>query len=442
MAIEIREQLRRAAREPRGDLDPAALRRRVGQLRRRRLAATVAVAGLLALLVPLGQAGLERLRAPVGAVDRPAGPPPAPATTTPPPATTASGRPVRPAPLGTPQEAVRALSRLPRGWSELPAPPGPRTRAVSLWIGNGLFLWGGDSGNAGTSHAGGWVFDPVARRWHAITPAPLAGRSLAAAVWTGDEVVVWGGYAKGTAFRDGAAYDPATGAWRLLPAAPLSARAPVAAVWTGTELVVWGSTSRTGPEVRDGAAYDPRADRWRAIAPAPAWLNLAGFPSPSSVWTGREMVVIGARLDHNNAATRRYATGLAYDPAADTWRELPDAGLSPQASTAAWTGSRVLAWDYNLRAAIYDPERNAWRRLRGPPLDACEAYPDLAATGRVALAQGCGHALWDDRKGRWAKTEPKDLGGQGRVVAAGPVFLVAGASHESTANGLAAYHPR
>jgi hypothetical protein len=440
---DIREQLRRAARDPRGELDTVALRRRVGQLRRRRVGAAVAVAAVLVLAVPLGQAGLERLREPAGAVDRP----PGPATTLTPPATapsptSTSGRVARPARLATPEQAVRALARLPRGWSALPPPPGPRARAVSLWTGSHLFFWGGDSGNAGTNHATGWLFDPIARRWHAIAPAPLVGRSLAAAVWTGEEVLVWGGSAGGSmAFGDGAAYDPATGTWRTLPAGPLSARAPVATVWTGTEMIVWGSTRRDKPGARDGAAFDPRANQWRTIAAAPAALNLAGWPSPSTVWTGREMIVIGSHLDGNNLSTRPNATGLAYDPAADAWRTLPPVRLSPQASAAAWTGSGVLAWDYDLRAALYNPERNAWRRLPGPPMDACEMYPDLAANGRVAFARGCGDALWDLAAGRWVKVQRAPRNGQGRIVAAGPVFLIAGASHESSGNGLVAYHP-
>lgn len=437
MAPEIRDALRRAARHPRTDLDPAALRRRVRQLRRRRLASTVMAVALLALLVPLTQAGLERLQQPSGVVDRPSGPEPAPTTAT-------TRRASRLVPLRTPRQAAGALSRLPPGWSDLPAPPGPRARAVSLWIGSSLFFWGGDSGNAGTFHADGWRFDPVARRWHAVTPAPLAGRSLAAAAWTGDEVVVWGGYAKGATFNDGAAYDPAADAWRLLPGAPLSARAPVAAVWTGDELIVWGSTSRGGVDVRDGAAFNPRTNRWRTIAPAPVALNQAGWPSPASVWTGQEMVVIGSRLDDDNFSPLRWAVGLAYDPVTDAWRKLPPVKLTFQASTAAWTGTEVIAWDLDLRAAAYDPKRDAWRRLPGPPLDPCDAYPEGAATDRTVLAKGCGHALWDVKADKWIKVGPKKnrYYGHGRVVPAGPVFLMAGATHESDANGLVAYNPR
>jgi Kelch motif len=432
MAPEIRDQLRRAARDPHPELDVAALRRRVRQLRRRRLASMVA---LVALLVPLGLAGLERLREPAEVLDRQVTPGPAP--------TTAATRPPSPAaPLRTPQEARQALSRLPPGWTDLPPPPRPRARAVSLWTGTHLFFWGGDSGSAATYHADGWLFDPVARRWHAISASPLAGRSLAAAVWTGEEVIVWGGYAR-VGLNDGAAYDPVTDTWRPVPTAPLSGRVPVTTVWTGTELIVWGSTSRDGGEVRDGAAFNPLTNRWRTIAPAPLALNHAGWPSPSTVWTGQEMVVVGSSLDDNNATTppwSPYSSGLAYNPATDTWRELPRIRLSPQASTAVWTGTKVLAWDYDLRAAVYDPEQDAWRELPKVPLASCEAYPDGAATDHMVLASVCGHALWDLQVGKWVKAERKKNWnyGHGRVVAAGPVFLIAGATHESDANGLVA----
>src|SRR5215218_11474562 len=98
-------------------------------------------------------------------------------------------------------------------------------------------------------------------------------------------------------------------------------------------------------------------------------------------------------------------------------RPGPAAGSSPGTTTCA-------------RPAT-DPKRNSWRRLPGPPLESCEASPDGAATNRMVLAQGCGHALWDVRAGRWIKVERKEnrYYGHGRVVAAGPVFLIAGADH-------------
>ena len=62
-------------------------------------------------------------------------------------------------------------------------------------------------------------------------------------------------------------------------------------------------------------------------------------------------------------------------------------------------------------------------------------------TGAWSLVRGCSHALWDLEAGRWVKIRDAPRNGQGRMVAAGPVFLIAGATNESSANGLVAYHP-
>ena len=49
--------------------------------------------------------------------------------------------------------------------------------------------------------------------------------------------------------------------------------------------------------------------------------------------------------------------------------------------------------------------------------------------------------LTDLEAGRWVKIRDAPRNGQGRMVAASRVFLIAGATNESSANGLVAYHP-
>ena len=235
---------------------------------------------------------------------------------------------------------------------------------------------------------------------------------------------------------DGAAFDPATGRWGMLPPAPLSPRRPVTTVWTGKEMIVWGDGSRAAA-ARDGAAYDPVADRWRSLPPAPLALNEA-----SAAWTGKKMLVFGALLDGNNHSTIRYARGIAYDPEADRWRELPDSPLSPQASSVAWTGNEVLAWDYELAAGAYDPVRNAWRKLPDLPLRFGECYPESATSAEVVLAWYCGlGALLEIATSEWHRMSRPPAEVYGRPVAAGRVVLFAGAAHEGVANALWAYMP-
>jgi hypothetical protein len=164
----------------------------------------------------------------------------------------------------------------------------------------------------------------------------------------------------------------------------------------------------------------------------------------TSAWTGRELLVVGSRLDGNNHSRTPEAVGLGYQPAADRWRELPASGLSPQASAVAWTGRELLAWDYLLQAAAFSPETGRWRRLPGVPLEDAECYPQSAAAGWFVFAQLCSeHALWDQRTGRWARVgRDRDLAAA--VIAAGPVFLFAGASQHPGGPGpgrLLAYNP-
>ncbi|MGH2449676.1 MAG: Kelch repeat-containing protein [Candidatus Limnocylindria bacterium] len=318
------------------------------------------------------------------------------------------------------QEA--AWSSLPTGWSRLPPPPHEAACAASVWTGAELVYWGGDdSCHEGTARNEGGAFNPAAGTWRLLPPSPLGGRSSSGAVWTGEEVLVWGGWADSVR-GDGAAYRPATDEWRMLSGSPLGARTPVAAVWTGREMLVWGDVSRGG-EATDGAAYEPASDSWRPLAPAPFGLNQA-----NAVWTGREMIVYGALLDGRNFSDEEHASGLAYNPATDSWRVLAPSQLSPQASTAVWTGAEMVAWDYDLHAAAYDPGSDSWRALPDLPLDFYECYPQGAVVGALVLAWHCGRAaVLDLAVGTWRKLPAAPGAVVGEPVAAGPVVLFAGA---------------
>jgi hypothetical protein len=326
--------------------------------------------------------------------------------------------------------ALAAIERLETGWTRLAPPPGRRYSAALVWIGTGLVLWGGDSRNDGLHHADGSVWDPLADAWTPLPSSPLSGRSQPAAVWTGRELLVWGGLGPEPK-ADGAAYDPAARTWRMLPPAPLDPRAPVVAVWTGDELVVWGDTSRERPAA-DGAAYNPETDAWRAIASAPAALNEA-----TGVWTGREVVVVGAELDNANRPETKTALALAYDPAADVWRRLPDPPLLPHATTAAATpDGEVVAWDYVLESATWLAARGArWQPEVDVPLDASECYPASAVTTYAVVGWYCGRgAAFAPPERTWKEIPPR-TGFDAGPVGVGPVAFFVGP-------GLAAYRPR
>jgi hypothetical protein len=179
------------------------------------------------------------------------------------------------------------------------------------------------------------------------------------------------------------------------------------------------------------------ADRWRRLPPAPLALNEA-----SAAWTGREMIVFGAHLDGNNWSDTEHARGIAYDPETDAWRLISAFALSPQASSVAWTGTEVIAWDYELEAGAYDPARNTWRKLPDLPLRFSECYPTSARVGEMIVAWYCGTgAIFDIAKGTWQRMPAARGEIHGGPVSAGAIALFPGGSQDGFGNALWAFKP-
>ena len=352
------------------------------------------------------------------------------------------GDPVTTQPLQRSVADPPVFTGLQPGWTKLPPPPEVRSSTAAIvWTGERLVVWGGSvyTGYSDeVSQSNGFTFDARTRRWASMAPSPLGPRMVPAAVWTGDEVLIWGGLSdNGDFLDDGAAYDPESDTWRALPQAPISARTPMF-VWTGRELVVWGTAVRMDEPFRDGAAYDPSMNSWRTIATAPVELTDA-----TAVWTGEEMIVFGAELHGGNFPESRTAIGAAYDPMRDIWRELPVSELSPQASTAAWNGHEMIAWDYNHGTAAYSPLTDRWRRLPTVPLDDGECDPISVPVKPRVLGNKCGlMALFDPATDRWRDISRPALSGWGfQLVAADPVVLLLGREVRSGEERMLAYRP-
>ena len=301
------------------------------------------------------------------------------------------------APPGDAEEGTtKTVANIPVGWTKLPRPPEVREGAAFLWTGTEFIAWGGCAptfSDACDPTADGFAFDPVNRSWERIPKAPLAA-TLADAIWTGEEAIFLHPVNERLG---GQAYDPRSGEWREITIAPIGIRDGSIEVWTGSELIVWGGGEPGDPASRRGAAYDPSTDTWRPIPQAPLGLNLA-----SGMWTGRELLVFGSLLDSRNIAATRTSVGAAYDPDADSWRELPPSRLSPQATSAVWLDGRMLAWDYEVRSQAYDPARDTWSAPIRMPLDFNECYPDSVDVGDLVFAFFCGTvALYDVASGSW-----------------------------------------
>lgn len=200
----------------------------------------------------------------------------------------------------------------------------------------------------------------VAGSWEAFEAGPLATRADPKAVWTGTEMLVVGGLAveQYAAFSDGAAFDPASNKWRRIASRPAPGRIMVVA-WTGSELFALGQQEGIDlNDMRSAHLYNPDSDTWRAATPPPR-----GFDSPEGAWwTGREVLVW------------QLGRGMLYDPAADTWREIPAIDVAGAAAPGRglWLeGAGVLAVQGattpegggSLREALFlfDPIATRWR---------------------------------------------------------------------------------
>ncbi len=206
-------------------------------------------------------------------------------------------------------------------------------------------------------------------------------------------MLVWGG--DGASFApllDGAAYEPAGDAWRPMSVSPFASSQGKRAVWTGEELIIWGGC----PEP-EGAAYDPVTDDWRGLSRSP----FNGRLNPFAFWSGREMVVWGGFGDPTGITGcgdggSYLFDGAAYDPAAETWREL--AGPPVQGKGAVWTGEEMFVWGFcgEAVAASYDPDADAWRVLTADPVLG-NTFHETVWTGGEALVwggtifEGCGN---------------------------------------------------
>jgi N-acetylneuraminic acid mutarotase len=175
-----------------------------------------------------------------------------------------------------------------------------------------------------------------------------------------------------------------TGTWRRLPPAPVAVNDARTSVWTGKEMLVVG---RVTTRAKDGAvlerasvaaAYDPAVNTWRRLpAPGPN----SSFMGYSAAWTGKEMLVWGQGIRE------------AFNPRTNTWRQLPSSRLlavHDGFGLVVWTGRELLGWgggccgDAFSDGVAYSPRTNTWRALRSSPL-AGSQHPIGAWTGRELI---------------------------------------------------------
>lgn len=276
--------------------------------------------------------------------------------------------------------------------------------------------------------------------WSAAPKPPLSPRYGSTTVWTGTSLLVWGGVdnRKGeTTYNDGAAYNPATRTWTAMPASPLSPRLNTFAVWTGNQALFWGGDGLS--PLMNGATYDPASRTWAMIPPSP--LRADPQNRQTVAWTGTTMIVIEGQK------------GAAYSPADRSWTAIPDlpqvTGWELTATSAAWTGSQVVAWvaseSHSANSTSGHATAYTWRpgNPDWTPLPASAAYPwpgrtDAPIGGRLLFMGPGGECLpgsscparnyfpgywFDPSSATWTALPPTFSGGSGPAVWTGSAMV-------------------
>lgn len=284
-----------------------------------------------------------------------------------------------------PSPAVAPWSWAGEGFTELPAPPEWREGAALLWTDERLLLWGG----CGDSDSD---CPRTAGGWE-FDPAskswdPLPGAPVAAGIGS---IPIWTGDEAlflGIGER-GVAYDPTARSWREVAAAPF---APHVAAWTGREVIaVRPAEPRRNLSVAV-AAYDPALDTWRNLPEPPIT-----FTGAEARWTDPEVIVLASYLDGGRRALSPTVQALALDPVSGTWRKLSPSALYPQSFAGQLIGDRVLAWDFNQQSQLLDPASGSWSAPERIPLDFQECYTDGAPVRVAVFLFYCGDAALYDR---------------------------------------------
>jgi N-acetylneuraminic acid mutarotase len=160
------------------------------------------------------------------------------------------------------------------------------------------------------------------------------------------------------------ALNPRTSEWRELR----SALPEGIVVWTGRDAIGWGGGC-CGDAQSNGAAYNPATDTYRDLPRSP----LAPSQGPKGAWTGRELLLfVSGYSPDGKLYPASLARAAAYNPATSTWRRIAPLPVSGMrfSGTAAWDGHELLVVGAgeNARATFaYDPATNDWRRLASLP---------------------------------------------------------------------------
>jgi hypothetical protein len=267
---------------------------------------------------------------------------------------------------------TRTYDPIANAWADKASKPGGYVGVGAHWDGRRVLTFGGSTnmnscGDTNTLH----FYNPVTNVWtfsssSANKPSVRTGM---ATVWDGRRLYVWGGRARasGCALVDpvagGAYWDSETDTWTTLPTLTgFAGRQGMYSVFTGRHFLIWGGYN-SSTYYNDGRLFDIETQTWSEV-------NLNGAPTArryhsewesfNSIWTGKEMLVIGGR----GTGGTPVSTSARYNPFTNSWTDIDTSSLGASQIYdvhGLWTGQYAfLCWMTNasLPCNYLDIEKN------------------------------------------------------------------------------------
>ena len=228
-----------------------------------------------------------------------------------------------------------------------------------------------------------WEYDPAADTWRALAPmSSKRGSSLAAVV--GDRIYVIGGATTIPGSKETAVYptrphmsvgtveeyDPASNTWRERSAMPTPRNHAAIGVVNGKIYVIGGRVGAAfiglASDISVVEEYDPATDQWSGPR---ARMPIARSAIGAGVDGGRIYVAGGEYQDPHMMATFRAVE--AYDPASNTWTEMPPMPVSRHGLAVGVIGNRLHVISGDVQSAgtgveVSTGEHDAFEFSPGP----------------------------------------------------------------------------
>ena len=275
-------------------------------------------------------------------------------------------------------------------WVNIPSMPRTIMDHNVVTVDGQVYSFGGSNGTS--SLADVYRFDPAAQAWTQLANMPDGPRHQSAQGVIGGKVYLVSGWSN----LDTATliYDPASDSWQSGAPAPAGRAAAGVAVLDGQLYVVGGCTTNACAPYADGVfRYDPASDSWDTLAPYPAptaWQSCAGLSG---------QLICAGGLNNGNPTTAAYT----YDPAADAWTQIQDmpvnlwgAGYGGANGQLLISGGLTGPSTITNQGLAYDPAAGTWT--------------DLPASNNLLFRPGSGCGFYKTGGSVIAGFQPTDIG--------------------------------